>query len=53
MLLELDKTRKIRFIDAFPEYEQAFYTFLPGEEALMGAKRGIFYTVKNGVIREQ
>lgn len=53
VLLELDKTRKIRFIDAFPEYEQAFYTFLPGEEALMGRKRGIFYTVKNGVIREQ
>jgi DNA replication and repair protein RecF len=55
VLLELDKTRKIRFIDSFPEYEQAFYTFLPGEEELMrGTHRdGIFYTVKNGVIREQ
>ena len=52
VLLELDKTRKIRFIDAFPEYEQAFFTFLPGEDEIISGKTGLYYNVKNGVIRE-
>ncbi len=53
VLLELDKTRKMRFIDSFPEYEQAFFTFLPGEENLMNSREGLFYSVKDGVIREK
>jgi DNA replication and repair protein RecF len=52
-LLELDKTKKIRFLESFPEYEQAFFTFLPGEENIISEKNGLFYTVNNGVIREK
>ena len=55
-LLELDKQKKIRFIESFPEYEQAFFTFLPGEEQIISEKAGkdgIFYTVNNGVIKER
>ncbi|MFW6288854.1 MAG: DNA replication/repair protein RecF, partial [Spirochaetota bacterium] len=32
VLLELDPTRRARFVDALPEYEQAFFTFLPDEQ---------------------
>lgn len=53
VLLELDKTRKRRFLDVFPEYEQAFFTFLPGEDVIVDNKEGIYYTVKNGEIRER
>ena len=31
VLLELDPTRRKRFLDALPAYEQAFFTFLPDE----------------------
>jgi len=50
-LLELDNPKKIRFIESFPEYEQAFFTFLPGEEKIISEKEGLFYTVNNGIIR--
>ena len=32
VLLELDPRRRGRFVDALPEYEQAFFTFLPDEQ---------------------
>ncbi|MFW5776057.1 MAG: DNA replication/repair protein RecF [Spirochaetota bacterium] len=32
VLLELDPTRRRRFVEALPEYEQAFFTFLPDEQ---------------------
>ena len=31
VLLELDGEKRRRFLAAMPEYEQAFYTFLPEE----------------------
>ena len=31
VLLELDSGRRRKFISRLPEYEQAFYTFLPDE----------------------
>jgi DNA replication and repair protein RecF len=31
VLLELDGEKRRRFLSVMPEYEQAFYTFLPGE----------------------
>lgn len=31
VLLELDNTRRMRFLKFLPEYEQIFFTFLPGE----------------------
>ncbi|MBN2049401.1 MAG: DNA replication/repair protein RecF [Spirochaetales bacterium] len=32
VLLELDASRRIRFLERLPEYEQAFFTFLPDEQ---------------------
>jgi DNA replication and repair protein RecF len=32
VLLELDPRRRARFMEALPEYEQAFFTFLPDEQ---------------------
>jgi DNA replication and repair protein RecF len=32
VLLELDAAKRERFIDALPEFEQAFFTFLPDEQ---------------------
>lgn len=52
VLLELDKTKKIKFIESFPEYEQAFFTFLPGEDRFFTGKNVISYSVENGVIRK-
>jgi DNA replication and repair protein RecF len=31
VLLELDGAKREKFISVMPEYEQAFFTFLPGE----------------------
>ena len=31
VLLELDKNKRQKFLSIMPEYEQAFFTFLPGE----------------------
>ena len=36
VLLELDPGRKQAFVDRFPDYEQAFFTFLPGESQPLG-----------------
>ena len=52
VLLELDKDKKIKFIESFPEYEQAFYTFLPDEEYLFSGKNAVYYSVDNGVIKK-
>ncbi len=52
VLLELDKTKKIKFIESFPEYEQAFFTFLPEEESFFTKENAVYYSVNNGVIRK-
>ncbi len=52
VLLELDKIKKIRFIESFPEYEQAFFTFLPDEEHLFSGRNAVYYSVDNGVIKK-
>ncbi|MDA3939397.1 MAG: DNA replication/repair protein RecF, partial [Spirochaetia bacterium] len=31
VLLELDNKRRMKFLKFLPEYEQIFFTFLPGE----------------------
>jgi DNA replication and repair protein RecF len=51
VLLELDQTRRERFLQALPDYEQAFFTFLPNEQY----KRylhddAMVYEVKDGVL---
>ena len=49
VLLELDPGRKRAFVERFPEYDQAFYTFLPGESHLSSrADESLLLTVERG-----
>jgi DNA replication and repair protein RecF len=49
VLLELDAGRRERFLAALPDYEQAFFTFLPDERFhLYRRPRTLVYTVKEG-----
>jgi len=52
VLLELDGEKRRKFLAAMPEYEQAFYTFLPGEPYDAYRKTGtIVYNVESGQIK--
>ncbi len=49
VLLELDARKRENFLKVLPEYEQAFFTFLPDENYLKFKRReSIIYTVKEG-----
>ena len=51
VLLELDGEKRRKFLSVMPEYEQAFYTFLPGEPYETYRKSDtIVYYVKSGRI---
>jgi DNA replication and repair protein RecF len=51
VLLELDAARRERFLGALPEYEQAFFTFLPDERFHLYLKpRTLVYTVREGAL---
>ncbi len=53
VLLELDPERRGRFVDALPEYEQAFFTFLPDEQyARFRRDSTKTYRVEGGVLAE-
>jgi DNA replication and repair protein RecF len=54
VLLELDSKNKKLFLSLLPEYEQAFFTFLP-EEPIRSYKNheAIVYLVKNGEFSNQ
>jgi DNA replication and repair protein RecF len=52
VLLELDPGRKRAFVDRFPDYEQAFFTFLPEENHLSArSDDALLLTVANGEFR--
>jgi DNA replication and repair protein RecF len=53
VLLELDGEKRIKFLSVLPEYEQAFYTFLP-EEAFKKYKKDdtLIYNIDNGTLRD-
>jgi DNA replication and repair protein RecF len=52
VLLELDPGRKRAFVDRFPDYEQAFFTFLPGENHLSARSDDtLLLAVENGELR--
>jgi DNA replication and repair protein RecF len=53
VLLELDPEKKRRFLSCMPEYDQAFFTFLPGEpyQQYRGGD-ALVYHVKNGVLSQ-
>jgi DNA replication and repair protein RecF len=51
VLLELDGEKRRKFLLVMPEYEQAFYTFLPGEPYETYRKADtIVYYMKSGQI---
>ena len=53
VLLELDPEKKKNFIQNLPEYQQAFFTFLPGEPYERYQKdKTLMYHVREGSIRE-
>jgi DNA replication and repair protein RecF len=51
VLLEIDGEKRRKFLSAMPEYDQAFFTFLP-EEAYEGYKKpgALVYRVSGGVL---
>lgn len=53
VLLELDPVRRGRFVETLPDYEQAFFTFLPDEQyARFRRDSTRMYTVRGGEIGE-
>ena len=54
VLLELDGEKRRRFLSVLPDYEQAFFTFLPEEPYKSYSKSGtLVYNVKNGIIGKE
>jgi DNA replication and repair protein RecF len=54
VLLELDPGRRGRFFEAMPEYEQAFFTFLPDEQYERYRKEGtLLYRVVDGMLTRE
>jgi DNA replication and repair protein RecF len=55
VLLEMDGEKRRRFLTVMPEYDQAFYTFLPEEPYNRyirgGAENTVIYTVDSGTLR--
>jgi DNA replication and repair protein RecF len=51
VLLEVDEPKRMAFLDNLPEYEQAFFAFLPDEKFLNYSKEQTrFYAVRDGKI---
>jgi DNA replication and repair protein RecF len=54
VLLEMDGEKRRRFLSVMPEYDQAFFTFLPEEPFDRYRKSGtLVYTVREGTIRAE
>jgi DNA replication and repair protein RecF len=54
VLLELDGEKRRRFLSVMPDYEQAFFTFLPEEPYKRYCRSGtLVYYVTNGVISDK
>ena len=53
VLLELDSSKRDRFLEALPPYDQAFFTFLPDEQFLgyRGANTRIYRVARGELIR--
>jgi len=54
VLLELDGEKRRKFLSVMPEYEQAFYTFLPGEPFEKYRKSDtVVYYMESGQVRRK
>jgi len=52
VLLELDGEKRRKFLSVMPDYEQAFYTFLPGEYDKYRKSDTIIYSIDSGHLRQ-
>lgn len=53
VLLELDRRKRELFLSNLPQYEQAFYTFLPNEEIVTESHdTSLLFTVKSGIFEQ-
>ena len=52
VLLELDGEKRRKFLSVMPEYEQAFFTFLPGEGEQYCKNDTIVYNIDSGRVRQ-
>ena len=48
VLLELDREKRSLFLDSLPPFEQAFFTFLPGDDTYTRGKNSVFYDIEEG-----
>ena len=48
VLLELDREKRALFLDSLPPYEQAFFTFLPGDDTYTRGGKSIFFDIEEG-----
>jgi DNA replication and repair protein RecF len=54
VLLEMDGEKRRKFISVMPEYDQAFFTFLPEEPYSLYRKPGaMVYTVEDGSVKAE
>ena len=53
VLLEIDYNKRKRFIQNLPEYEQAFFTFLPDQKLMDFENYNSYYGVKLGKIKKK
>jgi DNA replication and repair protein RecF len=54
VLLELDGEKKIKFLSILPDYDQAFYTFLPEEPYHKYKKNDtLIYSIQDGIFKEE
>jgi len=49
VLLEIDREKRERFLKMLPDYEQAFFTFLPGDDTYSDWENSLHLSVKDGV----
>jgi DNA replication and repair protein RecF len=48
VLLELDRKKRKLFLDNLPDYEQAFFTFLPGDDTYTEKRESLFFDINEG-----
>jgi DNA replication and repair protein RecF len=48
VLLELDREKRSLFLDNLPPYEQAFFTFLPGDDTYTRGVNSLFFDIEEG-----
>jgi len=51
VLLEIDREKRKSFLKMLPDYDQAFFTFLPGDDTYGEWENSINLAVKEGIIR--